>query len=105
MPQCGNAVPHPSRSPSESAVQWRGTMSESDSTKSYFLWCRVQDSSDDLCHAVPLFGFALQPALSGRGEAVILRLSIVFRLAPLTGDPALVFQAIQRGIKRALLNL
>jgi len=34
-------------------------------------------------HAVPLFGFALQPALSGRGEAVILRLSIVFPTHPI----------------------
>jgi len=80
-------------------------MSESDSTKSYFLWCRVQDSSDALCHAVPLFGFAFRPALSGRGKPVILRLPIVFRLAPFASDPALVFQAIRRRIQRALLNL
>src|SRR5207244_13406767 len=105
LPRCEIAAPYPSRFPCESAPPGRATRSESDSTKPYFLWCRVQDSSDDLCHAVPLFGFALQPALSGRGEAVILRLSIVVRLTPFTRNPTLMFKAITGGIHRALLNL
>jgi len=47
---------------------------------------------------------ALQPTLAGRGEVVILRLLIVFRLAAFTRDPTPVFKAIEGGIQRALLN-
>ncbi len=64
----------------------------------------TQDSSNDVGHAVPVFGFRKQPALPCSGEPVIFGFAVVFRLAPFTGDPALMFQTIERGVQRALLD-
>ncbi len=80
-------------------------MSECDSRASYFLRLAAEDTGDYVGHAVPLFGFREEFAFASRREPVILRLALVFRLAPFARDPTLVFEAIQRRVERALLNL
>src|SRR5207245_1424720 len=75
------------------------------STASYFLRRGAQDSRNDIRHVVPLFRFFSQSALPRCRETIVFRLALVFRLTPFARDPALVFQAIQRRIQRALLNL
>jgi len=69
---------------------------------SYFLPRGTENSGDDVGHAIPLFGFGLQTALAGSREAIVFGFASVFRLAPITLDPALVFEAIKRWIKGAL---
>jgi hypothetical protein len=44
-------------------------------------------------------------APAGDGEAIILGLALVVRFAPFAGDQALMLQAVERGIERALLDL
>src|SRR5437773_11623112 len=105
MLQYESAAPHPSRVPSANAAPPPAPTTELGSTASYFLWRALQNSRDDVRHAVPLFRFGLQFALARRRQPVIFRLALVFRLAPFAGDPALMLQPIQRRIQRALLNL
>src|SRR5207302_7099135 len=109
-PRGGSEARRPSRSRSESAAAWlvarieRGWR-DSCFLSSYFLRRGAQNSGDNICHAVPVLGFRLQPAPSCCREPVILRLALVFRFAPFADDPALVLKAIEGGIQRALLNL
>ena len=55
-------------------------------------------------HAVPLVGLGAELAAAGGGEAVELCLALVVGLAPLAGEEALVFEAEERGVERALLD-
>src|SRR5215469_1700297 len=103
-PADGTATPRPSRAPSASAPALPRTTPRRVSTASYFLRPRAQNPFDHFRHAVPFFGFALQPALSRRGQVVVLRFPLVVRLAPLAPDPALILQAVQCRIERALLD-
>src|SRR5580700_5693396 len=100
-----NAAPHPFQCPCARAVKLRLATNAAGSRASYFLRRRLQNSRDDVRHAIPLFGFRLESALARSRETVVLGLAFIFRFAPFTGDPALVFQPVERGIERALLNL
>src|SRR5271163_2866555 len=104
MLRYGIAAPHPSRAPYANGAGLCGTKNENGSIASYFLRLRSQDSCDDVSHAVPIFGFCLQAAFPCRCERVVFRFALIFRLAPFARDPALVFEAIERGIERALLD-
>src|SRR6202043_673670 len=97
-------VPRPFRFPSEPGAISRATRNESCSRASYFLGLCSQDSRHDLGHAIPVFGFGLQAALPCCRQCVVFRFAVVFRLAPFPCGPALMFEAIERGIERALLN-
>jgi hypothetical protein len=63
----------------------------------------AEDSGDDVLHAIPIFGFGLQPAFPSRGETVTW-LCIIFRFTPFAGNPAPVLHAIESVIERALLE-
>src|SRR5205823_7529700 len=104
-PRYETGAPHPFRFPYENDGESPATKNEVGSNKSHFLWFCAQDSCDNVRHAVPVLGFRLQAALSGRRESVILGLALVFRLTPFTGNPAQVFQAVQCRVQGALLNL
>ena len=104
MLRYGIAAPRPSRFPSENDGELPATTTEAGSKASHFLWLGAQNSCDDVGHAVPVFGFRKQLALPCRGEPVIFGFAVVFRFAPLTGNPSLMFEAIERGIERALLD-
>src|SRR5256884_6234392 len=57
-------------SPSANAAPPLGPTTKCDSRTSYFLWCALQDSRDDVRHAVPLLRFRLQFAPARRGQPV-----------------------------------
>src|SRR6266545_4410929 len=52
----------------------------------------------------PRRGFPVELFAAGPGELVVLRPPVLIRHAPLGFDPALVLEALQRGIQRALLH-
>src|SRR5690242_8876981 len=69
------------------------------------LFGRPHDARDGAHHLVPrrlLFG---ELPLSGRREPVILGAPVGLRLPPFGGEPSLLFQPVQRGIERAVLDL
>src|ERR1700728_635091 len=55
----------------------------------------------------PVTGFFFRSELVAAfgGEAIEAGLAIVFRFTPIGGDPAALFQSMESGIERALLNL
>src|ERR1700686_1163113 len=96
---CSRSGPIPRRS-DRYAPSGRGP-----DTTSYFLRPRAENSRDDLRHAVPVFGFCLQPALPGGGQTIVSSFAVVLRRAPFACDPTLMLQTIERRVERALLNL
>jgi hypothetical protein len=48
---------------------------------------------------------ALQLLFSGLRKGIIFGTAVILGLAPLGGDPALLFQAVERGVKRTLIDL
>jgi len=64
----------------------------------------VEDARDESGHAIPLVGFGAELAATGGGEAVETGFAVVVGFAPLAGDEALVFEAVERGVERALLD-
>src|SRR5215212_5250912 len=71
---------------------------------SYVLRHRFEDEPHRLGKSPPVRRLFLEPSPSGGGEAVILCFALVLRLAPLGSNQGLLFEAIQRGIERALLD-
>jgi hypothetical protein len=65
---------------------------------------RTQHAPDGCCQAPPLAGFAMQLLAAGLGQSIEPRLAVVFAGAPFGFDPAAGFQALQRRIKRAVVN-
>src|SRR6266550_5987045 len=63
-----------------------------------------QNKVDSRRDARPMLGFGRELSPASRGQFVIARLAIVFGSAPLSFDPPLRLQPIERGIKRALLD-
>src|SRR6185437_5136921 len=54
---------------------------------------------------VPVRGFLIQLGAAGGGERVELCLASGFAFRPLCLDPALLFEAVEGGIERTLLDL
>src|SRR5271154_421147 len=96
--QCGNALPFPFHFQAAVPRPSTSTKKGIESEDSYLLRSGAQDTGDQRCHAVPLFSFGMELAPPGGGQTVELRLAFVVRLAPLTGDPTLMFQAIERWV-------
>jgi len=71
---------------------------------SYFTRFEAQDVADEASHAVPLVAFGAELFSTSGGELVELGFAIVVGLAPLAGDPALVFEAVEGGVEGALLD-
>src|ERR1035438_2562042 len=71
---------------------------------SYSLLGRAKDGADDPDHAIPFVGFRLEPVAACGSQAVKFGAAIVLALAPFAGDGALVFQAVESGVKGSLLN-
>src|SRR5262245_20760325 len=63
------------------------------------------DERDGGGEALPVGGLAIQMTAAGRGEAVILGAPVVLAEPPLGGDPAFLFQLVQRGIQRTVAHL
>jgi hypothetical protein len=55
--------------------------------------------------ARPAGKIGAQPFSAGGGEAVIFGVPVIFTFAPLSGDQSLALEAVERRVKRALLNL
>src|SRR5690349_5037157 len=102
---CGNEARGPYRSPSAPAPNWRAARSENARRSSYFLRRSIQNSGNDFRHAIPVVRLFLEALPSGGGQRIVFGVAIVFRFAPFTLQQALMLQAIQRRIKRTLLNL
>jgi hypothetical protein len=66
---------------------------------------QLQDAADGCGHALPFAGFHCQLPPSGCGQLVILGPAAQFRDGPLGFAPPLVLEAMQRRIKRALVDL
>jgi hypothetical protein len=66
---------------------------------------RPQRHRDRFREPVPARRFLAKPRAAGRGEVIELRLAVVLRRSPLGVDQPLLFEAVQRGIQCALLNL
>src|SRR6185437_3874814 len=71
---------------------------------SHFFWSRPQNPFDEIGHPIPVVRFRLEPPSARRCEPIILRFALVLRFAPFARKPALMFEPIERRIKRALLN-
>src|SRR6266481_10144611 len=65
----------------------------------------VQDQSDRRRESFPVCLFALQVFFPGIRKGIIFGTPVILGLAPLGGDPALLLQAVERGVKRTLIDL
>jgi hypothetical protein len=66
---------------------------------------QANNESDRVRKAVPLSQLFLKLRATGAGERIIFRIPPAFGDAPGGFDPALLFQAVQGWIKRALADL
>jgi len=64
----------------------------------------AEDGADDAGHAVPLVGFGGEASAALSGEGVVPGAAVVLALAPLTAEVAFVFEPVEGGIERALLD-
>ena len=64
-----------------------------------------QDEPDRRREAFPVRFFGLEVFLAGLGERIIFRAAIVLRFAPFGLNPCLLFEAMQSGIERTLIDL
>src|SRR4030095_8686960 len=69
------------------------------------LLCRLKYVAYGSGKAVPIRFLARQMLAALRRQLVELSLPAVVRLAPLGGEPDSLFQAMERGVQRALLDL
>ena|ERR1700722_7443434 len=65
----------------------------------------LNDQIDRGRQPAPVRRLFLQLRAPGRGQRIKLRLSPRFRFRPFRFDPGFLFQPVQSGIERALLNL
>ena len=65
----------------------------------------LEDQPDTCRQPLPRLLFVREALLSCLGEPVDPRAPVVLRCAPVGGDPALLFEALEGGIERALLYL
>ena len=65
----------------------------------------LQDQSDRRGEPLPVCLFTLQVLFSGLRQGIIFGAPVILGLAPLGGDPVLLFQPVQRGVERALIDL
>jgi len=75
------------------------------SRESHVLRRRGERQPDAVGNLLPVGQFFLEPPPAGGSQAVVLRLPLVFRLAPFGRNQALVLQPVQGGVQRSLLNL
>jgi hypothetical protein len=66
--------------------------------------CGIENTSDGGGEALPFGGFAHELFAAGGSERVEAGFAIVGGDAPLGGDPAAVFEALERGIESAMLD-
>src|SRR5262249_40429307 len=66
---------------------------------------RLQHSRNSVLQLLPPGEFVCQLLFSPGSQPVILRALIVVRSLPLRSDPLLLFQAVERGIKRSGVHL
>ena len=66
---------------------------------------QLHHAADGGGHAFPLAGFHRQLPASGRREPVVLGPPAQLRDGPLGFDPALVLEAMERRVERALIDL
>src|SRR5580704_17396247 len=64
-----------------------------------------QCAGDSERDAGPAFGLGIELAAASGGEFVIFGAAVVFSLAPVCGEPALLFHAVERGKERAGFDL
>ena len=65
----------------------------------------LQNEADDFGEARPAFGFGFELGAAFGGEAVELGFAAGVGRPPLGGEELLVLKPVERGIKRALLDL
>src|SRR5215472_8129426 len=63
------------------------------------------DAGDGSREAAPVGGFAVEGTATKSRQRVELGAAVVFALAPLRLDPALLFELMQSGVKRAIAYL
>ena len=63
-----------------------------------------EDARHEPGHLLPAVRFAAKLTASGRRQSIIFGFALVVGFAPLAGDEALVFQAVERGVERTLLD-
>ena len=68
-------------------------------------YTRCKDQCNGRGHLLPVRQFFFELLAAGFREGVKLGAAIIFGGAPFRADPFLAFQAIERGIERALLDL
>src|SRR5438309_1747512 len=102
--RCESEAHHPTAAPDPSGERCRASTIAALQELSRFVRASLQDSGNDVGHAVPVASFLLQLAPPCRRQAIESRPALVLGFAPLALDEPLVLEAIQRGIQRALLN-
>src|SRR5207253_8172652 len=96
---------------SESEARRRGALRAVSFSKavatnsSRFSFGKLEDQADSLREPLPVAGLSPELAASLGGEAIELCFAPGFRFAPLGRQEALVFEAMQGGIERALLHV
>src|SRR5262249_40897158 len=64
----------------------------------------AEDAPDRHCQATPLGGLGHELFAASARERVEARAAGVLRSAPFGGDPLACFEALQRGVERAMLD-
>src|ERR1700723_2866691 len=64
-----------------------------------------QDATDGVDHGAPAVGLEVELFAAGRGQLVEARLAVILADAPVGGDPAAIFEAVQGRVERTLLDL
>src|SRR5262245_52356422 len=65
----------------------------------------LQHEADTARQAIPRRLFLFETLLAGLRQSIEARAAVVLGRAPVGGDPALAFEALQSGVERALLDL
>src|SRR5262249_41610607 len=95
----------PSRVQNAIAAQPHDRMTTAWTDASYILWNCREDDTDRLRQTLPVRDFVLEPVTARRCETVVLRFPVILRFSPLGGDETLMFETVQGGVQRSLLDL
>src|SRR6202011_3115463 len=72
---------------------------------SYRFWWRRENGRNDVGHLVPLACLFVEPAAADSGETIEASSPFVLGFSPFAGNQTVMFEAVERWIEGALLDL